>query len=345
MFNSDGRHRCVILYNLSFIEDESERPIANYEQVFQNELPGRLKILRGNLIGLSRRSQIYLFDYHNQVTIDFRVSQPVSHVSVGSPNVWSSCESIFYTQHPACLAMEVLSDCVIIVQLRSIDIFQLPDVARGWGPWPLRAARSFNAPLKFTKPCPPKSAWNSASIVPYCPPYPEERLSPASRPVSILASERLDKPHAVKHYYIFHPPRPILADSHSRSMNLSPTETLLHIAQVRTGVRPHYFHDVVVSPTSGRGLWVEQSETSPGMSRPLEHLMIFSAPHSSVVGGPLVDIGDSSTDMIGKGVRIAARNVPDAVRNCSYCSFDDESGRVVVTTHDGYVRVLQFGMV
>ena len=289
-----------------------------------------------------------MFDYHNQVTIDFRVSQPVGPVSVGSPNIWNSCESIFYPQRPACLAMEVLGDCVIIVQLRSIDIFQLPDVVRGGGPLPPGAARSFNAPLMFTMPGPPKSEWNSASIIPYCPLYPAERLSPASRHISILARERLDIPHTVKHYHIFHPPRTILADSHSRSMNFSPTESLVHtISQVRTGVRPHYFHDVVVSPTSGRGLWME-SATSPGMPRSLEYLMVFSAPHSSLFGWPSVDIGESSTDMIEKGcwgVRVAAQNVPDAVRNCSYCSFDDESGRVVVASHDGYVRVLQFGPV
>jgi len=76
--------------------------------------------------------------------------------------------------------------------------------------------------------------------------------------------------------------------------------------------------------------------------------MIFSAPHSSLVGWPLVDIGESSTDMNQKGywgVRTVVHNVQYAAVNSLYWSFDDESGRVVEATSEGHVLVLQFGTV
>ncbi len=251
--------------------------------------------------------------------------------------------------------MEVLSDCVITVRPQSIDIFQLPDVAPDNEARPPGAERTFNARHVSTTPNPPNSEWHSGAIIPYCEPYPAERWNPASRPISILIREKAGVTHIMKHYHIFYPPGshnpslPIPPNSNNQSMNVSPVVTQLYTAQILTGVRPHFFYDVVVSPTSGRGLWLENA-TSRGMSRSSEHLMIFSAPHSNQVGWPLADVGKPSADVVSGnsksncgGVRVAAQNIPDAIRNCSYCSFDDGSGRVVVATHDGHVRVLQFG--
>ncbi len=248
--------------------------------------------------------------------------------------------------------MEVLSDCVITVRPQSIDIFQLPDVARDNEAWPPGAERTFHARHVSMTPSPSDSEWHSGAIIPYCAPYPAERKNPPSRPISILIREQAGVTHVMKHYHIFYPPganfgpSSSLPTNTSQSMNVRfPVMTQLHTTQILTGVRPHYFYRVVVSPTSGRGLWLE-NPTSRDMDMP-DHLMIFSVPHSNLVGWPLVGESESTADVVSGNsnyevVRIAVRNVP-IVRDCSYCSFDDGSGRVVMVTHDGFVRVLQFG--
>lgn len=79
------------------------------------------------------------------------------------------------------------------------------------------------------------------------------------------------------------------------------------------------------------------------MSRSAEMLMIFSvAPPKDGHVWPMVDIGGNGDGGEGS-VRWCARDSHEAVRNCSFCSFDDSVGRIVVATHDGKVRVLEMG--
>jgi hypothetical protein len=238
------------------------------------------------------------------------------------------------------LAIEVLSDYIIIIQPTSIDLFELPEVVTqndiekppGGGPHPIIPAR-----LVETKFRPAGSGWSAGAIIPYTAPYPAKRSTPASRPISILIRERSED-KCVAHYHIVYPPKdlePVGSDAPWYHPGL---DTEFRPAQKRPEVLHHFFQEIVVAPASGRGLWLE-NVTTPGMTHTAERLMVFStAPPTEGDEWPMVDIGDAKRE---GSVRWSAKNFPEAVRYCSFCSFDDSVGRVVVATHDGRVRVIE----
>ncbi|KAF8316482.1 uncharacterized protein EI90DRAFT_3158884 [Cantharellus anzutake] len=325
------------LYNLTFAENDRGKTTVHYEKIFEEELPGRLKILRGNLIGLYRGSNFrgYLFNYRRQVMIELKGAQPITRFrgALGFP------------------AMEVLSDCVIIIQPFSVDIFALPDIAWNTEPQLPETDSVFQAQLISSAFLPEMVDWQSGIIIPYCAPYPAQRTSPPSQPISILVREKRGKLHIMNHFYVYNPPKydpkSLRLHAHLSITAASPgsfIETPLFVAQHRAGVHPHFFYDIVASPRSGRGLWLENT-TSPVMSRSLERLILFNVGENVVDDFPLSDIGlFDNSESTCRGAKAGGSNVPDGVRNCSYCSFDDGTGRVVVATHDGRIRVLQFGI-
>ncbi|KAF8335724.1 uncharacterized protein EI90DRAFT_249784 [Cantharellus anzutake] len=269
----------------------------------------------------------YLFNYQSQVTIELQgvAAQPFG----------------------LCLAKEVLSNCVIIVQSLSISIFALPEIARDTEPRP-GEARVFQAQHISTALCSEGSAWSSAVIIPYCAPYPAQRASPPSQPISILIHEReiMESVGTLNHFLVYDSPgySPKSSILRTRSPNNLPsagsfTETNLYVAQIRTGVHP-YFLDVVASPTSGRGLWLEWRSQSIG------RVVLFDAGDGVIddPSGKLSDIGPfDDTGSTRRGSRIGAKDIADAFRDCTDFSLDDGTGRVVVVASHGQVHILQFG--
>ncbi|KAF8331370.1 uncharacterized protein EI90DRAFT_3154615 [Cantharellus anzutake] len=323
-----NQHRYTTLYNLTFSGDGSGHATATCEQIFEGELPGRLKILRGNLVGLYKRSHLqgYLFNYESQVMIELKGAEPTTQ------------------HHGTCLAMEVLSDCVIMIQPQSVNIFALPEVARDTEPPPAET-KVFQAQHISTAFRPGNSDWHSGVIIPYCAPYPAQRATHPSHPISLIREKSAT---ILSHFLVYCPPDPQPFVVRARRSNNDPrprdfTELPLCIAQIRNGVRQHFFPDVMASPISGRGIWLEGSPTE---ERSTEQLVLFNASEEVIDDDlRLSDIGKpDNKKRTHKGATIAAKEMPHAVKDCTYCSFDDGTGRVVVATRHGQVRILQFGI-
>ncbi|KAF9512540.1 hypothetical protein BS47DRAFT_1486216 [Hydnum rufescens UP504] len=319
---SQGR-KVVVLYNVSMRGSNGTTKLE-FKEIFRMGTLGRLKLLRGNLIVFYARINSFgcLYNYRTGVSVGMETHGLAKLVRA------------------TCLAIEVLSDYIIIIQPTSVDLFELPEVVTqndvenppDGGPHPIISAR-----LVKTKCRPPQSEWTAGAIIPYTAPYPAKRSTPASRPISILIRERSEN-KCVIHYHIVYPPKglaPVGSDAPWRHPGL---DTGFRPAQMRYGVRQHFFQEIVVAPASGRGLWLE-NVTAPGMTHTAERLMIFSTvPPTKGDEWPMVDIGDANRE---GSIRWSAKNFPEAVRYCSFCSFDDSVGRVVVATQDGRVRVLE----
>lgn len=349
-----------------------------------------------------------MINYRTRASAGFVNLQPVGFGASVCPrpsieNPQNLISSIL--QGATCHAVEVLSDYVVVVQLSSVDIFKFPqslrddhDVSSSLIDGVIPVA---DGELMVSYKQPRGTAmWVSASIVPYTRPFPfPSPTTPSStahqRPISILIRERIASyQHKIIHSVIPLPPHELSEVLHA---------PILPVMQTRLGVRAHFFHDLVVSPSNGRGFWVENT-TAASDPQSNEILMLFSTGDERLFAdvssgkvmkpttggaGPLIDIGGALEDNAEAGdwfendgtisrdsasidvshipgafpldsprhsrdsassdpartgsVRRFLRHMPHITRSCSYCSFDDSVGRIVIATHDGKVRIVDVG--
>jgi hypothetical protein len=287
---------------------------------------------------------------------------------------------------------------VIVVQLWGIDVFELPDALKVDDPPKTSEGEPIVAIGKViaSKSKPAVSRWAAAAIVPYAMPYPHtpHPLRDRDRTISILIRERIHAGENVIHHEQIRlspdfPTRPIPSNwidvepdpqlhpspheppSHGRTQTKTRSLRFTKV-QARGGICPHFFHDIVVAPASGRGFWIENT-TSAVDRQSNEKLMLFSTVRNTMEypeDDPLIDIGgknaepahfrapapeltSSKRQQEGRDetkqregtVRWCLQHVPAVMRSSSYCSFDDSVGRIVIATHDGKVRVVDLGSV
>ncbi|KAF8315874.1 hypothetical protein DL93DRAFT_814169 [Clavulina sp. PMI_390] len=404
------REEYVTLYNLSFGTEIS------HSVIWVGELYGRFKILRGDLVVSYRpsRRRVYIGNYRTGAVawLDHGPSIPMSI----QPGV-------------TCHSVELCHGCVVVSQLWGIDVFELPEGVVSPIAEPQRDARNQVIPvmgrLLGSIPRDPTARWESSSIIPYCAPYPnpgsQYARHGAQRKVSVLIRMRVRNEINTQDESVIHhvllllppdlsskvlalaPPPPPPVDAPRRDTDppnpADPVGLIQFLGvQTKSGIRPHYFHDMVVSPSSGRGFWLE-NVTVAADRQSNEKLMLFSKsprvtgttpsvkahvlpsptyfPESIHLKGddffPLLDLGgsddwarmprrfrpfwlneahassrlvapSSTKDSAREGtVQWCLPNMPYLIRGASLCSFDDSVGRIVISTHDGKVRVIDLG--
>lgn len=378
------RTESITLYHLKFGLETS------YSVVSTGPAVGRMKILRGDLIVSHRpsRSRVHIVNYRTGAIAWLDDVQSEHSPSVRAVLSLFLHYSDIWRKGSTCHAVELCHDSVIVVQLWGIDVFELPDALKVDDPPKTSDGEPIVAIGKVIASTfkPEKSRWAAAAIVPYAMPYPHtpHRPQDRDRTISILIRERLTTvQNVIRHQQIRlspdFPPRPVPLNwidgeaepDYITSRTLTKTRSLrFSDVQVRRGIHPHFFHDIVVAPASGRGFWIENSTTAVD-SQSNEKLMLFSTVRNTEEypeDDPLIDIGgenaepalfrapaseltrqresrDETKSHREGTVRWCLQHMCAVMRSSSYCSFDDSVGRIVVATHDGKVRVVDLGSV